>query len=85
MSKCLIFHSVSILISSAAPLMGYWLLCYVPFIISFFSPPSTPLMFPDVVLEGCIGALQGLPEWDHTSFSSGTGNVGVLAKGHKSV
>lgn len=38
MSKCLIFHSVSILISSAAPLMGYWLLCYVPFIISLFPP-----------------------------------------------
>lgn len=28
MSKCLIFHSVSILISSAVPLMEYWLLCY---------------------------------------------------------
>lgn len=38
MSKCLIFHSVSILISSAVPLMGYWLLCYVPFIISLFPP-----------------------------------------------
>lgn len=35
MSKCLIFHSVSILISSAAPLMEYWLLRYVLFIISF--------------------------------------------------
>lgn len=38
MSKCLIFHSVSILISSAMPLMEYWLLCYVPFIFYFFSP-----------------------------------------------
>lgn len=55
MSKCLIFHSVSILISSAVPLMEYWLQCYVPFIISFF-PPS-PLMFPDVALEGCGGTL----------------------------
>lgn len=54
MSKCLIFHSASILISSAAPLMGYWLLCYVPFIISF---SAAPLMFSDVVLEGFRGTL----------------------------
>lgn len=36
MSKCLIFHSASILISPAVPLMEYWLLRYVPFIILFY-------------------------------------------------
>lgn len=49
MSKCLIFHSVSILISSAVPLMGYWLLCYVPFIISLFPHSS------DVFWRGSCG------------------------------
>lgn len=36
MSKCLIFHSASILISPAVPLVEYWLLRYVPFIILFY-------------------------------------------------
>lgn len=65
LSKRLIFLSVSILIPWAAPLMGYWLLCYVSFIISFY-----PLLLWCILTHFWrgFGALQGLLEWDHTKF-----------------
>lgn len=74
MSKCLIFHSASILISPAVPLMEYCFLRYVPFIILFYLHSSD---VPCRVSGGGVGvtvrvggagdirAPRRLPEWDN--------------------